>query len=89
MAKFIKLTDRKTGAAFVLNVETIEYIQHGTAGVGSALVTTTNHTKYVVTEAMDDILQTLSDVGVAVLTVAKETLSTMEGVDTNGNETEL
>ena len=83
MAKFIKLTDRKTGAPFVLNVETIEYIQHGTAGVGSALVTTTNHTKYVVPETMDDILQTLSDVGVAVLTVAQKTPTIMEG-DTVG-----
>ena len=77
MAKFIKLTDRKTGATFVLNVETIEYIQHGTAGVGSAIVTITNHTKYVVKETMDDILQTLSDVGVVVLTVAKFTPTIM------------
>lgn len=74
MAKFIKLTDRKRGESFALNIEAVEYMLPIPNNGGTMLVTVTHHTKYEVKESMNDILSYLDDIGM-VLTIptAKET----------------
>lgn len=60
MAKFIKLTalDRNN-EPLVLNIEMIEYMQPIPGSNGTALISTTHHTKYRVQESMDDVLKLL------------------------------
>ena len=61
MAKFITLTRLKSGDTFALNIETIEYMLPILNRGGTALVSITNHTKYEVSESMEDILFMLED----------------------------
>ena len=56
MARFIKLTDFKSEKPFALNLDTVEYIRPATGFEGTEIVTVTHHTKYLVKEAMEDIL---------------------------------
>ena len=86
MAKFIKLTEAGgQGRTILLNINTIEYMlpKHNS---GTEVVTTTNHTKYVVRESMIDIMEYLDDIGrlLAIKPIAKETSPIME-VENNEN----
>ena len=58
MAKFIKLNDIRRNGEVVLNVDTIEYMVPMTNG-NTEIVSTTHHTKYIVSESMDYILDLL------------------------------
>jgi hypothetical protein len=79
MAKFIKLTDRKRGETFALNIESVEYMLPIPNNGGTMLVTVTHHTKYEVRECMDDILSYLDDIGmVGTIPSAKETSPIVE-----------
>lgn len=79
MAKFIKLTDRKRGEVFALNLEAVEYILPIPNNGGTTLVSITHHTKYEVRESMDDILSYLDDLGmVGTIPSAKETSPIVE-----------
>lgn len=67
MAKFIRLTTLdRNNESLILNIDTIEYMQPIPGSNGTALVSTTHHTKYRVQESMDDILQLLSVNGLTV-----------------------
>lgn len=84
MAKFIKLTDRKRGETFALNIESVEYILPIPNDGGTTLVTITHHTKYEVKESMGYIFRMLSDNGMMLVDchkvglIAQETPSVME-----------
>lgn len=76
MAKFIVLTEAGPQHRRVaINIDTIEYMLERPNG--TELVTSTNHTKYVVRESLDDILNAH---------IVRKTSPTME---VKNDETEL
>jgi uncharacterized protein YlzI (FlbEa/FlbD family) len=79
MAKFIIITE--TGPLhrrLAINIETIEYMLE--RPIGTEIVTSANHTKYVVQESLDDIMQVIYN------PIASKTSPTME---VKNDETEL
>ena len=94
MAKFIKLTTiDRNNEPLILNIETIEYMQPIPGSNGTALVSTTHHTKYRVQESMDDILKLLRRNGLTVddpwkiaMEIAKETPPVTEVKNNEGAE---
>ena len=71
MAKFIVLTEAgPMNRRVAINIEMVEYILNRPNG--AELVTSTNHTKYIVRESVDDIMRILNGPS------ATETSPTME-----------
>lgn len=57
MAKFITLTEAgPQGRTIAVNIDTIEYMLPRPNNGGTEIVTVTHHTKYIVRESLDDIL---------------------------------
>ena len=67
MAKFINLTERRSGTVFTLNIDAIEYMRPAVNGEGTEVVTTTHHTKYLVQETIGHICETMVDIGVTII----------------------
>lgn len=67
MAKFINLTERKTGTVFTLNIGAIEYMRPSPNGDGTELITHTHHTKYTVRESIGHICEKLVDNGILII----------------------
>lgn len=77
MAKFITLTEAGPQHRRVaINVNTIEYMLERVNC--TELVTSTNHTKYVVQESMNDILNILYYYGLLVIDHSNRTTTTEE-----------
>lgn len=77
MAKFITLTEAGPQHRRVaININTIEYMLERVNC--TELVTSTNHTNYVVRESMDDILNILFYYGLVVKDHSNQTTSTEE-----------
>ena len=77
MAKFIKLNDIRRNGEVVLNVDTIEYMVPMTNG-NTEIVSTTHHTKYVVSESMDYILRLLACSGMVLEDPSKYSLDSAQ-----------
>lgn len=67
MAKFINLTERRSGTVFTLNIDAIEYMRPAANGEGTEIVTTTHHTKYLVQEIIGHICEAMVNAGVAII----------------------
>lgn len=76
MAKFIKLHDIRRNGEVILNVDVIEYmVPHA---IGTEIVSTTHHTKYIVNESMDYILGLLTRSGMVLEDPSKDSLESAQ-----------
>lgn len=67
MAKFINLTERKSGIIFTLNIGNIEYMRPAQSDGGTEIITNTHHTKYWVRESIGHICEAMVDRGILII----------------------
>jgi uncharacterized protein YlzI (FlbEa/FlbD family) len=78
MAKFIALTENgPQGRMVVINIDSIEYMMQRPNSNITEVVSVTHHTKYLVRETLEEILNALDESG-HLVSIVRKTPSIME-----------